>query len=189
MPSSLLESEAIYGKSSNNCCAMGLGTLTRGRSCATSRRSHKTWQCGFVGRIWVLLGVERSGDKSTILRPSVSERKQKTDLQCIDSKTGCGALVGARCPLRAPTRCEPATACHGSCGELPVQAAVARERSAEMDSSARRTVAAEIAAGNFDASSAVGKLKALFGPKIEHARCTGELCPVLFQLICDTGSV
>ena len=59
----------------------------------------------------------------------------------------------------------------------------------EMDSSGGRTVAAEIAAGNFDVTSAVGKLKALFGPEIEHARCTGELCPTLFQLICDMGRV
>ena len=63
---------------------------------------------------------------------------------------------------------------------------LARDRP-EMDSSERRTVAAEIAAGNFDASSAVGKLKALFWPEIEHARCTGELCPVLFQLVCVVG--
>ena len=59
----------------------------------------------------------------------------------------------------------------------------------ETDSSERRIVTAEIAAGNFDASSAVGKLKALFGPETEHARCTGELCPVLFQPICDMGRV
>ena len=59
----------------------------------------------------------------------------------------------------------------------------------EMDSSGGRTVAAEIAAGNFDVTYAVGKLKALFGPEIEHARCTGELCPTLFQLICDMGRV
>ena len=52
----------------------------------------------------------------------------------------------------------------------------------EMDFSERRTVA-------FDASSAVGKLKALSGPEIEHARCTGELCPWLFQLVCDMGRV
>ena len=51
----------------------------------------------------------------------------------------------------------------------------------EMDSSERRTVVAEIAAGDFDASSAVGKLKTLFGPEIEHARFIGGLCPVLFQ--------
>ena len=37
----------------------------------------------------------------------------------------------------------------------------------------------------FDANSAVGKLNALFGP--EHATCTGELCPALFQLISDTA--
>ena len=55
----------------------------------------------------------------------------------------------------------------------------------EMDSSEKRTVAA----GNFDASSAVGKLKVLYGPEIEHARCTGEVCPVLFQLICDLRRV
>ena len=42
---------------------------------------------------------------------------------------------------------------------------------------------------SFDASSAVGKLKTLFGPETEHARCTGRLCPVLFQLICDIGRV
>ena len=59
----------------------------------------------------------------------------------------------------------------------------------EMDSSGGRTVAAEIAARNFDVSSAVGKLKALFGPETEHARCTGELCPVLFKLNCDMGCV
>ena len=51
----------------------------------------------------------------------------------------------------------------------------------EMDSSERRTVVAEIAAGDFDASSAVGKLKTLFGPEIEHARFIGGLCLVLFQ--------
>ena len=86
-------------------------------------------------------------------------------------------MVGARCSLRAPTRCELATACHGICGELPGAGCE------------RRTVADEIPAGNFDASSAVWKLKAVFGPETEHARCTGELCPVLFQLICDMGRV
>ena len=69
-----------------------------------------------------------------------------------------------------------------------MQAAVEKDRP-EMDSSERRTVATQIAAGNFDASSAVGKLKAVFGSEIDHARCTGELCPVLFQLFCDMGRV
>ena len=59
----------------------------------------------------------------------------------------------------------------------------------EMNSSERRTVAAEIAAGYFDASSAVGKLKTLFEPDMEHARCIGGLCPVFVQLICDMGQV
>ena len=36
---------------------------------------------------------------------------------------------------------------------------------------------------------ALRKLKAPFGPEIEHARCTGELCLVLFQLICGMGRV
>ena len=35
----------------------------------------------------------------------------------------------------------------------------------------------------------LGKLKAPFGPEIEHARCTGEPCPVLFKLNCDMGRV
>ena len=71
---------------------------------------------------------------------------------------------------------------------FPCRLLLANDRP-EMDSSERRTVDAEIAAGNFDASSADGKLKALFGPEIEHARCTGELCPVLFQLIRVMGRV
>ena len=70
-----------------------------------------------------------------------------------------------------------------------MQAVVARERSARDGLHRKEDVACEIAAGNFDASSAVGKLKAPFGPEIEHARCVGELCPVLFQLICDMGRV
>ena len=45
-PSSFVGKRSNVWKSSNTCCAMGLGTLTRGRSCATSSRSQRTWQCG-----------------------------------------------------------------------------------------------------------------------------------------------
>ena len=129
-----------------------------------------------VPRLSVLCGVERIGDTSTFLRPSVSEQKQKTYLQCIGSETGCGALVGERCPLRAPAR-------NGVSWKLrrasfPCRLLLFAIDRPGMGSSERRTVAAEIAAGNFDASSAVAKFKALFGPEIEHASCIGELCPM-----------
>ena len=143
----------------------------------------------FVPRLSVLFGVERSGDISTFLRPSVSEQKQKTYLQCIGSKTGCGALVGraAHCVLQLAANWQRRVM--EVVESFPCRLLLLAKDRPEMDSSERRTVAAEIAAGNFDASSAVGKLKALFGPETEHARCTGELCPVLFQLICDMGRV
>ena len=61
-PGSFVGKRSDLWKSSNNFCAMGLETLTRRRSCATSRRRQRTWQCGHesVCDTWVVLSFRDS---------------------------------------------------------------------------------------------------------------------------------
>ena len=96
--------------------------------------------------------------------------------------------MGVRCKLRAPTRCELATACHGSCGELSVQA---RERSARGGLFQKGgPLSPRWPLGTSTRALLLGSSRLSSGQRErEHARCTGELCLVLVQLICDMGRV
>ena len=106
----------------------------------------------------------------------VAEQKQQTHLQCIGSKTGCGALVGARCEL--------ATACHWKLWRVSrARCCCSREIALRWTPPKGGPLPPKLPAG-----SAFVKLKILLRPEIEHARCIGGLCFVP-QLICDMGRV
>ena len=143
----------------------------------------------FVPRLSVLFSVERSGDTSTFPRPSVSEQNRKHIYDASVPKQDAALWSGsaAHCVLKLAANWQRRVM--EVVESFPCRLLLLAKDRPEMDCPERRTVAAEIAAGNFDASSAVGKLEALFGPETEHARCTGEVCAVLFQLICDMGRV
>ena len=70
-----------------------------------------------------------------------------------------------------------------------MQAVVARERSARDGLLRREDRCRRDCRWELRRELGCWEAQALFGPEIEHARCTGELCPVLFQLICDVGRV
>ena len=100
---------------------------------------------------------------------------EKTCLQCIGSKTGCGALVGARCPLRAQLAANWERRVMEVVESFPCSLLLlAKDR--HRDGLLRQE----------DRSRRDCRWR---GQEIEHARCTGEFCPVPFQLICDMGRV
>ena len=169
---------------SNNCCVMGLWVLTRGRSCATSRRSQRTWQCGDESVCDTLVVLSLRGSRFSSVWTVVATEVLSSDRVCRhkNRKLIYNASVpkpdaalwserAAHCVLQLAANwqrrvMEVAESRAGCC--------CSRKIGRKMDSSERRTVVAEIAAGDFDASSAVGKpqdsLRARDGAREVHWR-------------------
>ena len=177
---------------------MGLGTLTRGRSCATSHRSKRTWQVGneSVCDTWVVLSFRASQFSSvwSVVATFVlssdrvcrnKNRKPIYDASVPKQDAAHWWVCAANCVLQLAANWQRRVM--EVVESFPCRLAKDRPGvdSSRKEDRCRRDGRWELRR-ELCCWEAQGSLRAR---EREHARCTGELSPVLFQLICDMGRV